>query len=32
MGYSLRVWFGPLVLDGLEDGLTGRQILAKSGY
>jgi len=29
---GLYMWFGPLVLDGTDDGLTGRQILAKRGY
>jgi hypothetical protein len=29
---GLYMWSGPVVLDGMEDGLTGRQILAKSGY
>ena len=29
---ALYMWFGPLVLDATEDGLTGSQILRKSGY
>ena len=29
---SLYMWFGPLVLDATEDGLTGSEILRKSGY
>ena len=28
---GLYLWFGPLVLDATEDGLTGSEILAKSG-
>ena len=29
---SLYMWFGPLVLDATEDGLTGIEILRKGGY